>query len=42
MASTDVLPIVPIEVEQSEAVWPLSIEAGQKGKKRRKHHAHVE
>ena len=31
MASTDVLPIVPIEVEQCEAIWPLSIEAGRKG-----------
>ena len=28
MASTDVLPITAIDVGQSEAVWPLSIEAG--------------
>jgi GNAT superfamily N-acetyltransferase len=28
MANTESLPIVPIEVEQSESVWPLSIEAG--------------
>jgi GNAT superfamily N-acetyltransferase len=28
MASTDALPVVPIDVEQCEAVWPLSIEAG--------------
>jgi hypothetical protein len=28
MASTDALPITPIDVSESEAVWPLSIEAG--------------
>lgn len=28
MASTDPLPIVPIDAAESEAVWPLSIEAG--------------
>ena len=28
MASTEALAIAPIDVEQSEAVWPLSIEAG--------------
>lgn len=28
MASTDALPIVPIDAAESEAVWPLSIEAG--------------
>ncbi|MCW5735294.1 MAG: hypothetical protein KIS73_14270 [Enhydrobacter sp.] len=28
MASTDALPITPIDAAESEAVWPLSIEAG--------------
>jgi GNAT superfamily N-acetyltransferase len=28
MANTDGLPITPIDVSESEAVWPLSIEAG--------------
>jgi hypothetical protein len=28
MANTDTLPIIPIDVAESEAVWPLSIEAG--------------
>ncbi len=28
MANTDPLPIVPIDAAESEAVWPLSIEAG--------------
>jgi GNAT superfamily N-acetyltransferase len=28
MASTDALPIAPIALDQCEAVWPLSIEAG--------------